>query len=63
MPPAAGVIVAAQRVLLPAVREAAADTYIVTSGFSCREQITQSTGCRAWHLAEILEKALKRRPS
>ena len=33
---------AGERVLLPAVREAAADTYIVTNGFSCREQISQT---------------------
>jgi Fe-S oxidoreductase len=50
---------AGERVLLPAVREASADTYIVTNGFSCREQITQTTGRRAWHLAEILARALK----
>ena len=54
---------AGERVLLPAVREALADTYIVTNGFSCREQITQSTGRRAWHLAEILQKALRRSTS
>ena len=47
---------AGERVLLPAVREAAPETYIVTNGFSCREQITQATGRRGWHLAEILRK-------
>jgi Fe-S oxidoreductase len=52
---------AGERVLLPAVREASADTYIVTNGFSCREQITQTTGRRAWHLAEIMQKALLQR--
>ena len=49
----------ASAVLLPAVREAPADTYIVTNGFSCREQIAQTTGRRVWHLAEILARALK----
>ena len=46
-------------VLLPAVRAAAPDTLIVTDGFSCREQILQSTGRRAYHLAEVLQLALQ----
>jgi Fe-S oxidoreductase len=45
-----------ERVLLPAVREAADDTLIVTDGFSCREQIFQATGKRAFHLAEVLSR-------
>ena len=36
-----------ERVLLPAVRAAAAETVIVSDGFSCREQIQQATGRRA----------------
>jgi Fe-S oxidoreductase len=47
-----------ERVLLPAVRAAAADTLIVGDGFSCREQIAHATGRRALHLAEVLELAL-----
>ena len=47
-----------ERVLLPAVRAAAPDTYIVTNGFSCREQITQFTGRRVWHVAELLAQGL-----
>jgi Fe-S oxidoreductase len=47
-----------ERVLLPAVRAAADDAYIVTNGFSCREQITQLTGRRVWHMAEILAHGL-----
>ena len=47
-----------ERVLLPAVRAATPDTLIVTDGFSCREQILQSTGRRAYHLAEVLQLAL-----
>jgi Fe-S oxidoreductase len=43
-----------ERVLLPAVRAAEADTVVVTDGFSCREQIAQNTNTRALHLAEIL---------
>jgi FAD/FMN-containing dehydrogenase/Fe-S oxidoreductase len=50
-----------ERVLLPAVRNAAPDTLIVADGFSCREQILQATGRRALHLAEVLEKAVRRR--
>ena len=48
---------AGERVLLPAVRQASADTLIVSDGFSCREQIWQSTGRRALHLAEVIQLA------
>jgi len=48
-----------ERVLLPAVRAAAPDTLIVADGFSCREQVLQSTGRRAHHLAEVLQLALE----
>jgi len=48
-----------ERVLLPAVRAASPETLIVTDGFSCREQILQSTGRRAYHLAEVLQLALE----
>jgi len=41
-----------ERALLPAVRSAAPETLIVADGFSCREQIRQSTGRTAMHLAE-----------
>jgi hypothetical protein len=43
-----------ERVLLPAVRQAAPETWIVSDGFSCREQVAQSTERRALHLAEVL---------
>jgi FAD/FMN-containing dehydrogenase/Fe-S oxidoreductase len=49
-----------ERVLLPAVRQAAPDTLIVSDGFSCREQIQQATGRKAIHLAEVLQLALAR---
>ncbi|HEV2273639.1 MAG TPA: FAD-linked oxidase C-terminal domain-containing protein, partial [Acidobacteriaceae bacterium] len=52
-----------ERVLLPAVREAGRDTLIVSDGFSCREQIFQSTGRRAMHLAEILQLAIQNHQS
>ncbi len=51
-----------ERVLLPAVRAAAPDTYIVTNGFSCREQIAQTTGRRVWHMAELLAHGLRAAP-
>jgi Fe-S oxidoreductase len=44
----------AERVLLPAVRRADADTVLLADGFSCRTQIRQATGDRARHLAELL---------
>ncbi|MFG0254753.1 MAG: hypothetical protein ACF787_06600, partial [Rhodopirellula sp. JB053] len=45
-------------VLLPAVREAAADTLIAAAGTSCRHQIIDGTGRRAMHPIEILADAL-----
>jgi Fe-S oxidoreductase len=48
-----------ERVLLPAVRAAPPDAFIVADGFSCREQIAHATGRRALHLAEVLQLALR----
>lgn len=45
-------------VLLPAVRNATAETLIVADGFSCREQIAQATGRRAVHMAQALRLAM-----
>jgi Fe-S oxidoreductase len=56
-------IACAERVLLPAVRHAGPDTLIVTDGFSCREQIAQTTERRAVHLADVLKMALDGAPS
>lgn len=47
-----------ERVLLPAVRNALADTLIIADGFSCREQIEQGTGRSTIHLAELLERRM-----
>jgi len=44
--------------LLPAVRRAPPDWLIIADGFSCREQIAQSTERSALHLAEVLQIAL-----
>jgi Fe-S oxidoreductase len=46
-----------ERGLLPAVRDAAAETLIIADGFSCRQQIDQTTARRALHLAEVVELA------
>jgi FAD/FMN-containing dehydrogenase/Fe-S oxidoreductase len=47
-----------ERVLLPAVRNTPENALIVSDGFSCREQILQSTGRRAIHLAEALQLSM-----
>ncbi|HEU5234200.1 MAG TPA: FAD-linked oxidase C-terminal domain-containing protein [Terriglobales bacterium] len=48
-----------ERVLLPAVREAAEDELILADGFSCREQIRQNTDRYPLHLADVLNAAIK----
>ncbi|MDG4801413.1 FAD-binding and (Fe-S)-binding domain-containing protein [Micromonospora sp. WMMD980] len=50
----------AERVLLPAVRDAAETDVILADGFSCRTQVEQSAsdGRSALHLAELLRAAL-----
>ncbi len=53
-------IAVGEHAVLPAVRAAAKDTIIVADGFSCREQIGQSGGRRAVHLADILATAVHR---
>ncbi|HEY1261963.1 MAG TPA: FAD-linked oxidase C-terminal domain-containing protein, partial [Terriglobales bacterium] len=50
-------VAAGERVLLPAVRNAEAGTLVIADGFSCREQISQSTNRRALHTAEVLAMA------
>jgi Fe-S oxidoreductase len=51
-------LAAGERHLLPAVREAAAETLVIADGFSCREQIRQLSGRKPLHLAELLVQAL-----
>jgi FAD/FMN-containing dehydrogenase/Fe-S oxidoreductase len=48
-----------ERILLPAIRNKAAQTIIVSDGFSCSEQITQNTTARPMHLAEVLVQTPK----
>jgi Fe-S oxidoreductase len=49
---------AGERVLLPAVRAAPPETLVVTSGFSCRQQIAHATERKALHVAEVVQLAL-----
>ena len=49
-----------ERVLLPAVRKADEDTLIIANGFSCQQQIGQTTDRHPLHLAQILQLALHR---
>ncbi|MFL5591630.1 MAG: (Fe-S)-binding protein, partial [Ktedonobacteraceae bacterium] len=51
-------IKAGERVLLPAVRHADKDTLIIADGFSCREQIAQTTDRQALHLAQVIQMAM-----
>lgn len=46
--------------LFPTIRRAAADTYIVADGFSCRTQIEEGTGRRALHMGELILTALEK---
>src|SRR5919202_3250681 len=51
-----------ERALLPAVRGAAPSALVVADGFSCREQIAQTTDRKALHLAEVIHMALRGLP-
>jgi Fe-S oxidoreductase len=48
----------AGQALLPAVHAAGPEVLILADGFSCREQISQLTGRRPRHLAEVAAAAL-----
>jgi FAD/FMN-containing dehydrogenase/Fe-S oxidoreductase len=48
-------------VLFPAVRKAAEDVIIVAPGTSCRHQIKDGTGRRAYHPVEVMFEALNRK--
>ena len=45
--------------LLPAVREADDDTLIVADGTSCRAQIKDGAARDGWHVARVLQLALR----
>lgn len=51
-------LAAAERVLLPRLRAAAAETFVLANGFSCREQIEQGSGREPLHIAELLARAM-----
>ena len=47
--------------LLPAVREADAETHLIANGFSCQTQIGQGTGREPRHLAQLIADAIPSR--
>jgi FAD/FMN-containing dehydrogenase/Fe-S oxidoreductase len=51
-------IACGERVLLPEVRGAKPETIVVADGFSCREQIMQTTNRQALHPAEVMRMAI-----
>ena len=53
-------IACGERALLPAVRKTEEDRLIIANGFSCQQQIRQTTQRRPMHLAEVLQMALRR---
>ena len=52
-------IACGERKLLPAVRAAANETLIIANGFSCQQQIMQTTNRRPLHLAQVIQMALR----
>jgi FAD/FMN-containing dehydrogenase/Fe-S oxidoreductase len=48
----------AERALLPAIRETSPQGLVIADGYSCREQIAQTTGRDALHLAQVLRLAM-----
>jgi hypothetical protein len=46
-------------VLLPAIRASNDTTLIVADGYSCREQIAQTTDRRSLHLTEVIHMAMQ----
>lgn len=52
-------IAAGERVLLPTVRAADAETLILANGYSCREQIEQGTGRATLHVAELIAQRMR----
>ena len=44
--------------LLPAVRQADAQTLIIANGYSCREQIEQGAHRKSLHIAEVVQLAM-----
>lgn len=55
-------IACGERVLLPRVRDSAKDTLVIADGFSCREQICQTTDRNAMHMAQVMQLAIESGP-
>lgn len=51
-------IAVGERALLPKVRATDDRTLIVADGFSCREQVAQTTGRQALHPAQVMKMAI-----
>ncbi len=49
--------------LLPRVRQAGKDELIIANGFSCQEQVEQTTERRPLHLAQVIQMALHDGPN
>ncbi|BES72814.1 FAD-binding and (Fe-S)-binding domain-containing protein [Marinobacter nanhaiticus D15-8W] len=47
----------AESAMLPSLRDVASDTYVISDGFSCREQIRHGSGRTALHTAQLLDRA------
>lgn len=48
-----------ERVLLPEVRTVSDDTLVIADGFSCREQVSQTTDRVPLHLAQVIQMAIR----
>jgi FAD/FMN-containing dehydrogenase/Fe-S oxidoreductase len=52
-----------EHALIPAVRRAGPGEVVIADGFSCRQQISDMTGRRALHMAEVLQLAIRQGPN
>ena len=52
-----------EHALIPAVRRAGPGEVVIADGFSCRQQISEMTGRRALHMAEVLQLAIRQGPN
>ncbi len=53
-------IACGERALLPQVRQVDDQTLVIADGFSCREQIAQTTDRHALHFAHVVQLAMRR---
>jgi Fe-S oxidoreductase len=56
-------LAAAERSILPHVRERSNETIVIADGFSCHEQVKQCTDRHPLHLAQVLQLALRHGPA